>query len=288
LNSSVSIAGGVRTSNISVTDGLNSYKTVYKYGKDEDGIGTVSYIPALPKSSKDLSYSSQLASPKVMYDYVSAYSINSNNQLLNRTTYKFNTLKPIIEYNSFGSDLAINDFFEYNSTTTSINHSNGNRTISIGNFNIEDNWSSLGQLMEVKSYNEANNVLSIVNYNYYKKSEIIPNNAGIDVESYQTYKILETDEEFQYKWLIGSTSKKTYSSILKSSTTTIDGYSYTTEYHDYDLISGISKEQIHTSSDGRVFKTRVVPAYHKYSGMGSKRSEGTRLNSSHVKISYAV
>jgi hypothetical protein len=58
--------------------------------------------------------------------------------------------------------------------------------------------------------------------------------------------------------------------LIKSSTEQKSGYTYTTNFNDYDLISGVSKEQVSFSSDGKSLKTTTVPAYLKYPEMGSK------------------
>ncbi|MFY0482514.1 hypothetical protein ACI6PS_07895 [Flavobacterium sp. PLA-1-15] len=279
INVNVDLGGliydaGIRVSAIEVRNVNQNFKTSYKYGSNEDGIGYVSYVPYAQNLTKELPYSSELPAPRAMYEFVNVYSKNSLNSTLDRIMYRFNILKDKSE-----DQIKFGDFFEIIKTNTQIlnyancqcsSMANGYKNVNVGNYIIKDNLSSLGQLLEITKFNSENHIISKISNNYYGINQI-PDNIGIFQESYQQYKEIQyTDYASAEKWLINSSTRITYPSILKSSSNQSNSYTYTTHYNDYDLVSGISKEQVHTTSDGRTFKTKQVPAYTKYPQMGSK------------------
>lgn len=273
-NNSVLNGGGIRTSKISVINGTESNSTEYKYGINQDGIGYVSYIPYAQNLAKELAYSSELPAPRVMYEYVSVMSGN-NNSNIGKQTYKFNVLKqkdPI--------EMKFGDFYEITKNINSIQNyqSDGNsslagyRDVNIGQYVIKDNLSSIGQLLENNTYNSNGDLLYSKINRYYSLSDFNNNNnIGVTKESYQTYKLVDYQDVNKLdKWNINSSTRISYPSISKSFTTKSTGYTFTTEFKDYDLISGVAKEIWSTSSDGKSFKTKIIPAYLKYPQMGSK------------------
>ncbi len=260
-------SGGIRTSRISISDGANKYFTDYKYGQNEDGIGFISYVPFAQNIAKELPYSSELPAPRVMYEYVTMSSHKEGVEPLAKMKYRFNIMKEKssdkIKYGSFYEILKTNN--------TSFTNTSQNKTVDINTFTIKENFAALGQLLEVSTVNSENQLLSKVYSTYYNMDEL-PNNMGITQESYQSYKEIDyTDNSNTLdRWIVNSTTRIKYPSIIKSSTEQKNGYTYTTLFNDYDLISGVSKEQVFTSSDGKTFKTKIIPAFHKYPEMGSK------------------
>lgn len=258
--------GGIRVSELKVSDETQNHITEYKYGENEDGIGYVSYIPFAQNLAKELAYSSELPAPRVMYEYVTVSNKNSSLEPFGKTRYKFN----IIKEKSQGQ-IKYGSFYEITKNTTNQNNTTANKKVSISDIIVKDNLASIGQLLEVSMFNNQGHLLSKIKNDFYTPSDVIPNNMGVKQESYQTYKTIDyTDAAIQDKWIINSSTRITYPSIIKSSSEQRGGYIYTTEFNDYDLISGVSKEQVHTSSDGKTLKTKIVPAYLKYPEMGSK------------------
>lgn len=267
LNSDdVYTSGGIRVKNIKVTDGVQNYVTEYRYGQNEDGIGYVSYVPFAQYIAKEVPYSSELPAPRVMYEYVSVSSHGASVPAESKIQYKFNIMKEKDPYL-----VKYGDFYQITSAENYHINNTANKAVSVGAYTIKDNLASIGQLLEVKTFNGKGHLLSKITNNYYKTTDVIPNNIGITQESYQSYKTVDyTNESIRDKWLINSSTRIKYPNLIKSSKEQKDGYTYTTEFNDYDLISGISKEQLHTSSDGKSYKTKVIPAYTKYPQMGSK------------------
>ncbi|MGX7666040.1 hypothetical protein [Flavobacterium pedocola] len=267
-------SGGPRVSKIKISDFGKQYITEYKYGLGGDGIGYVSYIPYTQNTSKEVPYSAELPAPRVMYDYVSVTSKDQYNQSIGGNLYKFNIMK-----DKSPNSVKYGDFYEITKTVNNFTNTVADKTVSVGDFVVKDNLAAIGQLLEVTTFNSKGHKLSTFSNNYYGMTQI-PNNIGVQKESYQTYKTIDyTDNtNTKDKWVVNSTTRIKYPNILKSSTEQKDGYTFVTEFNDYDLISGISKEQIHTSSEGRIFKSRIVPAYIKYPDMGSKVDNIDNIN----------
>lgn len=258
--------GGARVSSLKVSDGINNYVTDYKYGQNEDGIGYVSYVPYSQNVAKEVPYSAELPAPRVMYEYVTMSSHKEGVVAESKMRYRFNIMKEkSTDKVKFGA------FYEIVKTAnTPFVNTSANKEVSINSFTIKENFAALGQLLDVSVLNSKGHLLSKV-YSTYYNIDAIPNNIGVTQESYQTYKEIDyTNVSTKDKWIINSTTRIKYPSIIKSSTEQKNGYAYTTQFNDYDLISGISKEQIYTSSDGQSFKSRIIPAYTKYGEMGSK------------------
>lgn len=260
--------GGPRVATLKVSDGINNYITDYKYGQNEDGIGYVSYVPYAQNVAKELPYSAELPAPRVMYEYITMSSHKEGVLSESKMRYRFNIMKEkSLDKVKFGV------FYEIikNSNTPFINTSS-NTEVSINSYTVKENFAALGQLLEVSILNSKDHLLSKVYSNYYDINSI-PNSIGVTQESYQTYKTVDyltNTSTVKDKWIINSSTRIKYPSIIKSSTEQKNGYTYTTQFNDYDLISGVSKEQVYISSDGQSFKTKTIPAYLKYPEMGSK------------------
>jgi len=266
LNSQPYNGGGCRVKNINVTDGSNSYFTDYEYGTNNDGVGYVSYVPYSQNIAKEVPYSAELPAPRVMYEYVTASSHGLGTVAEGKTRYKFNVIKQktpgAVEYG---------DFYKINKVETPEFTNSSNKSVNITTFTVHDNLASVGQLLEMTTFNSKGQQLSKITNDHYKTTDVILNNMGKTQESYQSYKTVDyTNAATQDKWLINSSTRIKYPNLIKSSTEQKSGYTYSTNFNDYDLISGVSKEQVSFSSDGKSLKTTTVPAYLKYPDMGSK------------------
>lgn len=265
-NNSTFKSGGIRVNSMVISDGINNHFTDYKYGQNEDGVGYVSYVPYSQYVTREVPYSAELPAPRVMYEYVTMSSYKQGAIPEGKIRYKFNVMKEkSIDKIKFGN------FYEIIRTQNApFVNSSKNKEVSVNSFTIKDNLASLGQLLEVVVLNSKGQLLNKIFSTFYNQDDI-PNNMGVTQESYQSYKEVDyTDTAKQDKWIINSSTRIKYPSIIKSSTEQSNGYTYTTQFNDYDLISGVSKEQVYTSSNGQGFKTKIVPAYIKYPEMGSK------------------
>lgn len=274
--------GGARVASLKISDGIVNYITDYKYGENEDGVGYVSYVPYDQYLDKEVPYSSELPAPRVMYEYVTMSSYKDGLLSESKIRYRFNIMK---EKSNLLGRLKFGDFYEIIKTPHASYTDSSNRRISVNSFTVKENFAAIGQLLEVSTLNSKSQLLNKVYNSYYAINEI-PNNIGVAQESYQSYKEVDyKDTSIGDKWIVNSSTRIKYPNILRSSTEQKNGYSYTTQFNNYDLVSGISKEQIYFSSDGQSYKTKVVPAYTiaQYNpsggyGMGSKVDNLTNKN----------
>ncbi len=164
------------------------------------------------------------------------------------------------------------------------------KEVSVSSFVIKDNLASIGQLLEVVTLNKKGQQLNKISNSYYAMNDN-SNNIGVTQESYQTYKTIDyttNSAAVKDKWVVNSSTRIKYPSIIKSSTEQSNGYSYTTEFLDYDLISGNAKETKSFSSDGYTYRTRTIPAYIKYREMGSKVDDINNKNMlSQTAVNYS-
>jgi hypothetical protein len=263
--------GGIRVANLDVSDGVNNYITDYKYGKEDrltgyDGSGYVSYIPNAADVARIIPFSAELPAPRVMYEYVTMGSHKKGLSPNSKIRYKFNVIKSKSSW-----QLKYDDFYEITSAT----QGDINSFKRIKSYNVSQNFASIGQLLEVATFNvkglpspSQGQLLSKITNTYYTKDEMA-NNIGKTQESYQSYKIANLTNGFA-KWSINSSTRVNYPSIIKSSTEQKNGYTYTTNFTDYDEISGVSKQKTSFSSNGESLQTKMIPAYLKYPDMGSK------------------
>lgn len=261
-------SGGPRVKTIEIKDDNSSNGiTEYIYGENGNGHGYVSYVPFAQNISKEVSYSSQLPAPRVMYEHVKAVSKNNNGDILGSVGYKFNIMK-----SKDPNAIKYGDFYEVIKTQSEHTNTAQNKKVNLASYTVKNNLAAIGQLLEVSTFNAKNQKMSKITNTYHDATSLgANNNMGLKKESFQSYKTIDyIDTNAQDKWHVNASTRITYPSIIKSSTQQSNGYTYTTEFNDYDLISGISKEQLHTSSDGKTYKTKVVPAYTKYPQMGSK------------------
>lgn len=274
--------GGPRVANLITSDGINNYFTDYKYGLNEDGVGYVSYVPYSQNIAQEMPYSAELPAPRVMYEYVTMSSHKEGILPESKIRYRFNVMKE-----KSSDKIKFGDFYEIVKTANTPFVNSSDKEVSINSFTVKENFAALGQLLEVSTLNSKNQLLSKVYSTYYGINEI-PNNMGVTQESYQSYKEVDyvtNTSTVKDKWVINSSTRIKYPSIIKSSTEQKNGYTYTTQFNDYDLVSGISKEKVYISSDGQSYKTRIVPAYtiSQYNpsggyGMKSKVDDPTNKN----------
>lgn len=278
--------GGIRVADIKVTDGTNEYKTAYKYGENEDGVGYISYLPFAPELQEELPFSNELPAPRPMYEYVSVKSLGTNNVANGKTQYKFKVFK-----DKDPNAIKFGDLYEINIVEhTNEYNSVADKDVEVKSFTIKDNLATLGQLLAVSNYNEEGHLLNKIENTYYNRDET-PNNIGISQEAYQTYKEIdyEDNSSVKDKWLINSSVRIRYPNLLKTSTEYKSGYTYTTNFGDIDPISGLSNEILSYNSEGLEIKSKTIPAYHKYAQMGSKVtnvSNKNMLSQSTAQYSY--
>ncbi|GAA4276421.1 hypothetical protein [Aquimarina mytili] len=275
--------GDIRVNEISVTDGVNSYKTRYYYnqeGYNEDpnhfnyrSSGAISYIPN--DDNSPIPYSAELPAPKVMYEFVRVKDIDNSGAVVGTTMYQFNVLKDKDPNKiKFGDFLEI-DFNEQTHYNTSLR---GN--VSKNEIVVHDNLGSIGQLLEKKTYNKEYQLVSVNRNEYYERNDR-PNNQGMDQQSYQLYKKIgywQGNEVVRNAWAVNSSSRIKYAPGIKSSTTISGNFSKHTTYDAYDDITGATLQTTTRMSDQTQVRSKVIPAFRKYDAMGSKVDNSANKN----------
>ncbi len=267
-------SAGVRVKSVKTTDGFAEYRTDYDYSipGTSNTSGIVSYVPYINEVTNEVPYGMELPPPVPMYGHVKTTSYGTNNESLGYTQYEFKVLP--IKHNV--TNVGFQDVLELSPAPQS-SSSSGNFAVLLKNIELKDNMASLGQLLSKASYNNYGQLLSKT-INNYKSTENI--SQGITQESFQTYKEIdyENNNNGSDRWLISSSTRTTYPSVLESTTVIQGGFTSTTYFDTYDEISSQLLETRTESSDGTEFKTETIPAYTKYSDLGSKADNVNNKN----------
>ena len=259
--------GGIRTSSITTSDGDKANIVKYKYGGNGEGYGYISYFPFAPELQVEVPYSSELPAPKVMYEYVTMESSGADDISEGSVQYRFNVFKE-----KDPNRIKFGDLYEISCTTQSEHYNSmTDKDVSIKNYTIKDNLANLGQLLEISTFNIEGQLLQKIINQYYKPEET-PNRIGVTKEAYQSYKIVDYDNNsdvIKDKWLINSSSRIKYPSLLKKSTEINTNFISSSDFGSLDSITGKSTEIISMSSTGDKIKNISIPAYYKYPSLGS-------------------
>ncbi|SFW68249.1 hypothetical protein SAMN02927921_03280 [Sinomicrobium oceani] len=263
--------GGIRVREIITSDGTGrTYNTTYRYGKNENGVGYISYLPYAPELQQELPYSAELPAPKVMYDQVSVEFPDGR-----KNRYYYSVMKE-----KDPEEIKYEDFYEISKTASDINNTAKGVDVNVSTFTIKDNLSALGRLEAVEVLNKYGQQLSKIENEYYDPGTT-PGVAGVTQESYQSYKIVDYKQNTgsrKDKWLINSSSRIRYPNVLKSSAEYRNGHVFRTVYKDMDPVTGVFREAETTSASGEQLVSRAVPAYIRYPEMGSMVHSNTNKN----------
>ncbi|WP_420553528.1 hypothetical protein [Tenacibaculum aiptasiae] len=283
--------GGVRVKQIKVKGDNKTYTTNYYYNqegfdKNKNDInykssGVTSYAPS--KYNKNIKYMSELPAPSVLYGNV----VVESDEFINN--YKFKTLAKEVESGtsySLGDVLQISKvqdeknlpidvtYYNRDHLKTSINKLNK------GKYEIKNNFSMLGKLLEHNVYNKEEQLLSKHENKYLPLSEI---KQGVKSESFNTYSVVGDywDVNKIYKtYQLSITSKSVFPSVLKETVITEGGQLRRDVFSKYDFNTGELLETKSYMSQGELYKTKKVPAHTigAYSKMGSKVDNETNKN----------
>lgn len=259
--------GGLRVKELSITDGTKTYKTRYSYNKPNSNqnqsdsnyvsSGVISYLPFPDNSDQPIAYGSQLPAPTPMYEYVTVntgFDTNTNSYS-NRSVFKFKVLDE-----KDPNSIKFGELFEISEQTV-LNQYNSNQSknVNIKNYELTNNFACLGQILEIEQFNGKNQLISKTINNYASNGEIT---QGVIQESFQSYKEVNyKSSDVTDEWLINTSTRTIYPSVLKSTTTIIGGHSSTTNFDKHDNISGQLLETTTVDSHGNRFRTKTTPAY---------------------------
>ncbi len=246
--------GGIRVASIEVRGNDTSVKTVYDYTNLHNNkiSGITSYAPS--KEQKGIPYVSELPAPLVTYGSVTMKNYDNNDKLLGSTAYEFDVLKPYEE--DPNSLFCLGDFFK---VTQPQNETFINGEVQANTYVIYNKLGNIGRVKSVASYNNVGQLLNKTISNY-KKDLDGDGQIGVSQQSHKTLKKIQRNDLASY--MISSSSKVDYPSILESSTAMQGGFTNTTYYENHDMLTGQVTETRSVASNGSEFKTITTPAYY--------------------------
>lgn len=292
LNKTFNAPGGDnRVKSIKISNGYgNESETRYVYTKDgsEDGVssGVISVEPSYIQGIR-YGHEDYYEFPNTPLIYSHVYVFEKYSELLNQ------------EVNYLTKELY--EFYVPNKESFKIDEKvlvgaqlfqDGNDFNVVSNmkqFQIDVNTSLVGVLKSKRSYNNDNQELSHVFYNY----EQLANNYSKSVISSKSEAIASKDDHYNngQKWtffvqnLVKSTTTET-NSRLKSITTRKHNITNKVQYLKFDELTGEAIETEYSNAKGELFRTKIVPAYTIrdandnpiYAKMGSKFVDSTNKN----------
>ncbi|OHT46049.1 hypothetical protein [Flavobacterium tructae] len=250
---------GIRVKQITVDDNTGkTYNTYYNYNNPFTG-KTSGIIPYYPEPNyavnQQAPYISLLPGPVVTYAYVT----ESSNEI--KKQYKFKVLEEIVQTNnliSFGDLLQINT-----------SEQNPLSNVFLKNVTVKNNMQALGRIEEIKVLNTKDQIVQQTKNNYKTVTDYF--SLGQYQQSYYAVKHISTWGNNAYEQNFYNVSSMIdVNTNLQSITTNQNGYTNTTYFDQYDPITGQATETRIVSSDGKSYKTKIIPAYLKYPEMGSK------------------
>ncbi len=294
--------GGLRVKSITLNDESNNkYKTSYYYNMpgtskakgtgNYKSSGITSFSPV--NGAKFIPYQSELPSAGVMYEYVTMVAENTQGNTLGETRYRFYVLRPV--YDIFDPNIKMfdddgNKMFEaivtdHKASGSEYLNPDANKKIKAKSIKLNVNTSLVGQFRSVEEFNNKGQLMSKSEKKYLSGEALkfANNNRGSVMESFQSMKsIFRTNAADQNpvlkERLLSIATKEEYSSILKSVVTTNAFGKSVEEYADADPMTGTFNTVISTKADGRKSKIERIPAYTKYSAMGSKVTNAANKN----------
>jgi hypothetical protein len=273
--------GGYRTKSISIRGNSgNDFTTEYDYNDPltNETSGVTSYAPFKIQQNV-VPYVSELPPPSVLYKNVTMKNYDGNNNLLGGTSYEFENLSNTQRQNGYLFNLG--DVFKVEENQ---NETFQEGEIKANKYTIYNKLANLGRLKSVKSFNAENQILTITT-NHYKNELDSNQEIGVSQESYKSLKNILNNDENSNVYLISSTSRIDYPSVLEKVTKNQGSFNVTEYYDRYDFLTGKILETRTYASDGIAFKTKIVPAYtiSEYNpgtgyGMGSNSDDPTNYN----------
>lgn len=262
--STSNIGGGIRTKSITINNGIKDIATTQYNYKD----GITSYAPS--KEQIGVPYRSELPAPMVLYGEVEMETKDGNGKYLEKTIYNFETLKPRQQEDGYIFSLGECFRVKENQSAT---FENGK--VIANKYTIESRLGNIGRINSIRSYNNVGQLLSQTK-NKYKKNLDTDGEIGVTQETHSSYKrLFKNNNE---KFYVSSTSKINYPSVLESVEQTSGGLTVTKHFDKHDFLTGQLLETRTYTSDGKAFKTKIVPAYKRYTQMGSKVDDPNNKN----------
>ena len=265
--------GGIRVKEINVSDGVSTVNKLnyhYKAKLSGKSFGVTSFVPS--KEFTILPYASELPPPVIMYSTVAVEQTSKDDEILSRTEYNFETLGNYQK--TFGSVYSLGNYFTVDKLQDDKILLN-NETVYFSKYNLKNRINNLGRLLSIKNYNSSNHLLYTLENNYYTPKNR-QDEFGTKQESFTSY--FSTGAPSPTTWNVNSVSKTWYPNQLAKTSVTQGGITKSTTYDKYDFLTGQVLETTTISGNNLPVRTKAVPAYLKYSQMGSKTDDIANKN----------
>jgi len=279
--------GGIRVSNLKISDGVNTYTTNYYYNDPTTGTtsGITTYAPFYGRAF--IPYAPVMPAPGVLYEYVTVSQIHSHKTLL-KTVYNFEVPEIVTDPATFNFQMG--DQFQVENPQLSLpffgplvpatggDHS---RTVYARSAVMHNKTSSIGQLKSISTYNADEDLLSKT-INHYTDTL----GLGVNEETYYYLKNHikwhstahgQSTQNFRFV----STSKINYPSVLSQIETHSGGNVSHTYYDEFDENTSLATEVRQTFSNDAEYKTVIIPAYciDSYTGLPDGTIENAGMGS---------
>ncbi|MNQ24404.1 hypothetical protein D3C85_375990 [compost metagenome] len=305
--------GGLRVKNINVIDNNKKSTTTYDYNKPNSTISS-GVTASTPYIKND--YSTFFTSG-VVYETVTVTAKDNDNNIFEKNIFQFNVLKPNNDYTLNGSNgenqvgnfeasvtATYGDFLQINSNEkiraidVLADNSSSNNYVArtaIATTSIIDNTSKIGELLSITKLNSQDQILSKQTFQYSNPFNDTFGTYGEAFKSYRSHKVIPGVSPggnpvgtTSYEYFVNSLNYKSIPSVLLSTSKTDHNRTITTNYTKYDFLTGQVLETTTKTSDGQNVKTKLIPAYQKYSGMQSKVDNINNKNMlSQITANYA-
>lgn len=249
-------------------------KFCYSEPSTDVSSGVTVSVP-VPNVSLRRPYQELLPGPGVFYRYFTTEEYNKEDELISRTVTQFDLPETVTDP---GEELNIPGFFRVEvlqnetlySDWSSGSDDNG-ISIYAKRYLIHDNLSAMGRVLNTRTYNPKNNLISETVFSYKTPTN---KDQGVLRESYMSRKVnrfwKEDHTSFGAHWFLNATSIIHYPSIVESTTTRVLNSTTTTRVKEYDFLTG-QPTVVWTAKDNASYEKEVtLPAYYVYPGMGSK------------------
>jgi YD repeat-containing protein len=253
--------GGLRTKSIEFQEsGVIQSSIQYDY----PNLGITTQVPSHIESFTP--YYGEIPAAKVFYDKVIVTNYGKDNSTSPLSTAYHFYLPDSYMNNRIGDVIQLPN--EIENKDEYLHSSNGNFDVEVNTKSsvLKDNKSAWGRLMSIEVDNQAGDLVSKTEYDYFNMDEIPQGEIG---ESYKYARLLSDYENHKKDWYFSSIIRKQYPNVLKSVTKTSGGYSNTVTNTAWDPITGEVLETEFTNPNGDIFRSEKVPAYQKYDKMGS-------------------
>ena len=280
--------GGLRVKEIVTKDLNNVYKSTYDYNHPTKNrsSGITSYAPV--DGIKYVPYQSELPPPGVMYEYVTMSETDVNGNYNSKTRYRHHVLNPV--FNIFNPEISLelldsdgnfeDDLFWVNvSDNEGGLDGNNPKKVVAKKIDVHVNTALFGQIKSIEVLNSENHSINKVINEYANGRNISTSDSekAYIKETFNSLKSVFLSNEDgtsviadSTKRLLSISSRTEYKNLLKSTKTISGGNSFDVEYSNIDPWLGSFRTTESTLSDGSVLNTTKIPAYEKYSEMGSK------------------